>query len=267
MIECSARVLPTDVCNLDRPEECPPKQILIEMVDDHTDPDEPITRMYIRHADPNPFADGPINDYLGTNRAQGFAYGQLGDELTDRTFRQGGDGYRLHDVLHLSAMTILGYSPVTRSLLSLRRRSQPLIDRIEDGPRAIQHEEHTFNQLGKALAQGIPVEVAAQWLRYEATEGVQDFLRPELYIPLEEWHKVLSVGGFLMKKLSKTIGTITPKDRDLSVDSKEKMHSAWLYFNRDTPSIHLSQASGRTAMRNKNIIPIVERRMRLAEIL
>ena len=63
----------------------------------------------------------------------------LGDPLTDATWRP--DGYRLHDVFHLSYATLLNWSPVTRMLLKRKRRSDPAVDENEDGGRAIAIEE------------------------------------------------------------------------------------------------------------------------------
>lgn len=63
----------------------------------------------------------------------------LGDSLTDAAWRP--DGYRLHDVFHLSYATLLGWSPVTRMLLKRKRRSSAVFDENEDGGRAIAVEE------------------------------------------------------------------------------------------------------------------------------
>jgi NTP pyrophosphatase (non-canonical NTP hydrolase) len=59
---------------------------------------------------------------------------QLGDPLTDNAYDD--DGYRFHDVMHLANMAVLGWSPVIRSLLKLKRKSKPKIDEVEDGARA-----------------------------------------------------------------------------------------------------------------------------------
>lgn len=64
---------------------------------------------------------------------------QRGDLLTDAAAQA--DGYRFHDVFHLSYAALLGWSPVTRSLLSRKRRSDRSIDENEDGGRAIVIEE------------------------------------------------------------------------------------------------------------------------------
>ena len=63
----------------------------------------------------------------------------FGDELTDNSYDP--DGYRFHDVFHLSYAAILGWSPVTRRLLDRKRRSRPMVDEVEDGGRASAIEE------------------------------------------------------------------------------------------------------------------------------
>lgn len=59
---------------------------------------------------------------------------RLGDELTDNFYED--DGYRFHDVMHLANAAYLGWSPVLRSLLGAKRKSQPKKDEVEDGARA-----------------------------------------------------------------------------------------------------------------------------------
>ncbi len=63
----------------------------------------------------------------------------VGSALTDNAYQD--DGYRFHDVFHMAYAAILGWSPVLRSLLRLKRRSSPLIDEVEDGGRAAVIEE------------------------------------------------------------------------------------------------------------------------------
>jgi NTP pyrophosphatase (non-canonical NTP hydrolase) len=64
---------------------------------------------------------------------------QVGDALTDCS--QVSDGYRFHDVFHIAHAAVLGWSPVLRKLLGVKRRSDPRIDEAEDGGRAIVIEE------------------------------------------------------------------------------------------------------------------------------
>src|SRR5207248_7584175 len=64
---------------------------------------------------------------------------EIGSRLTDNKTEQ--DDYRFHDVFHLAYAAILGWSPVTRALLKLKRKSDPKVDENEDGARAILIEE------------------------------------------------------------------------------------------------------------------------------
>jgi NTP pyrophosphatase (non-canonical NTP hydrolase) len=63
----------------------------------------------------------------------------FGSELTDNAYDP--DGYRFHDVFHFAYAAVLGWSPVTRSLIRRKRKSRPLLDEVEDGGRAAVIEE------------------------------------------------------------------------------------------------------------------------------
>lgn len=63
----------------------------------------------------------------------------IGDPLTDN--RSQADDYRFHDVFHLAYVAHLGWSPVIRGLLKLKRKSRAAIDENEDGARAMIIEE------------------------------------------------------------------------------------------------------------------------------
>lgn len=63
----------------------------------------------------------------------------FGAELTDNAYDP--DGYRFHDVFHFAYAAVLGWSPITRSLLRRKRKSRPLLDEVEDGGRAAVIEE------------------------------------------------------------------------------------------------------------------------------
>lgn len=63
----------------------------------------------------------------------------LGDTLTDNAYND--DGYRYHDAFHLAYAAILGWSPVVRWMLECKRKSDPKVDEVEDGARAILTEE------------------------------------------------------------------------------------------------------------------------------
>jgi len=63
----------------------------------------------------------------------------LGDRLTDNAYED--DGYRYHDVFHLAYATMLGWSPVIRKMMNRKRRSNAVVDEVEDGGRAQVIEE------------------------------------------------------------------------------------------------------------------------------
>ncbi len=64
---------------------------------------------------------------------------QFGDDLNDNAHTK--DGYGYHDVIHLAFAGVLGWSPLTRKMLGAKRKSDPKIDEVEDGGRAIATEE------------------------------------------------------------------------------------------------------------------------------
>lgn len=63
----------------------------------------------------------------------------IGDRLTDNSNEP--DDYRFHDVFHLAYVAYLGWSPVLRTLLKRKRKSNPAKDENDDGARAAIIEE------------------------------------------------------------------------------------------------------------------------------
>ena len=59
----------------------------------------------------------------------------IGDRLTDNAIEA--DDYRFHDVFHFAHVAVLTWSPVVRSLLRLKRKSDLVVDEVQDGARAI----------------------------------------------------------------------------------------------------------------------------------
>jgi NTP pyrophosphatase (non-canonical NTP hydrolase) len=139
------------------------------------------TTLTLVSAEPDAFPDGPVT--IGGKLA-GFQVGaELSDPLTDNTRRV--DAYRFHDAIHLGFMAVLGWSPVMRALLRLKRKSSPEADECEDGARAIFAEEGLAAMLSRLalgrtgfLSQtsidGVVIEVAkaaATGLEAEAVPG------------------------------------------------------------------------------------------------
>jgi hypothetical protein len=73
----------------------------------------------------------------------------VGDPLTDRGWLRDADGgcppdvtgARWHDTLHVAYAACLGWSPVLRTLAGFGRRSDPSVDRRQDGGDAVRVEE------------------------------------------------------------------------------------------------------------------------------
>ncbi|MET3993726.1 NTP pyrophosphatase (non-canonical NTP hydrolase) [Bradyrhizobium sp. S3.9.2] len=63
----------------------------------------------------------------------------IGDRLTDNVAQE--DDYRFHDAFHYAYAAVLGWSPVTRALFRLKRKSAPDVDEAQDGARALLTEE------------------------------------------------------------------------------------------------------------------------------
>ncbi|MCT1531774.1 MULTISPECIES: hypothetical protein [Bacteroidota] len=64
---------------------------------------------------------------------------QLGDVINDNSYKN--DYYRYHDIFHYSFAALLGWSPCTRAMMKRKRKSNSLVDEIEDGARATITEE------------------------------------------------------------------------------------------------------------------------------
>lgn len=64
---------------------------------------------------------------------------QLGNVINDNSYQN--DFYRYHDIFHYSFATLLGWSPCARAMIKCKRKSDVLLDEIEDGARATITEE------------------------------------------------------------------------------------------------------------------------------
>ena len=67
----------------------------------------------------------------------------FGDPVDDNASSE--DGYRFHDILHLSFAAYLNWSPVVRKLMGNKRKSDPKKDKVDDGARARDTEEAVSN--------------------------------------------------------------------------------------------------------------------------
>ena len=129
----------------------------------------------------------------------------VGDRLTDASAVD--DGYRFHDAFHISYSVMLGWSPVVRSWLKRKRKSDHVTDENEDGGRAIVVEE------------GIAAQVFAYAAKHELLDGIErldyDLLHSiaTLAGPLEvgvrgeaDWERAILAGYRVFRGLSSNGG-------------------------------------------------------------
>ena len=118
---------------------------------------------------------------------------KAGDYLTDNAYHD--DGYRFHDIFHLSYAVMLGWSPVLRANLGRKRKSRPDVDEVEDGGRAIAIEEgisaliFTYAQKHSFLDGVSTIDWPILRTCQEMTSGLEVSCRS-----LYEWEKAIFAG-------------------------------------------------------------------------
>ena len=125
---------------------------------------------------------------------------KIGDPLTDNIEIQ--DDYRFHDVFHIAYASILGWSPVLRSLLKVKRKSHPLLDENQDGARATLIEEGistlVFNHAKPHLFAG------ATGVDYRLLSTIKDFVRGYEVAdqPFWAWERAILRGYDVFRQLT-----------------------------------------------------------------
>lgn len=115
---------------------------------------------------------------------------QLGDIINDNVYTN--DFYRYHDVFHYSFATLLGWSPCARAMMKRKRKSNKMLDEIEDGARATITEEALsmiiFNEARRKNYFSYTKKVSGTTLRIikEMTENFEVNVRTE-----KEWEKAI----------------------------------------------------------------------------
>ncbi len=99
----------------------------------------------------------------------------IGDRLTDNAITP--DDFRFHDAFHFAYVAVLGWSPVTRSLFRLKRKSDPKVDEVEDGARATLIEEGVTTWIfGQALNLNYFADVKSGELPFDLLKQVRQFV-------------------------------------------------------------------------------------------
>ncbi|MGE3336025.1 MAG: hypothetical protein AB7I36_20500 [Rhodospirillaceae bacterium] len=174
-----------------------------------------IAELRLIAAQPNPFPKGQITILEdGEEKKIGFAIGmRLGDELTDNSRRA--DDYRYHDAVHLGFMAVLGWSPIMRSLLGVRRRSNPVVNESEDGARAKYAEEGLSAVLAALSVRrlGFSGEIAVDGDSIGVAKAVTANLEAR-HLPGWAWRRAISQGFSAMHALGENKGGYLLADVD-----------------------------------------------------
>ncbi|HNB14243.1 MAG TPA: nucleoside triphosphate pyrophosphohydrolase family protein [Candidatus Obscuribacter sp.] len=125
----------------------------------------------------------------------------LGDPLTDNVTVE--DGYRFHDVFHLAYAAVLGWSPVTRFLLGVKRKSSRDYDQNQDGGRAVAIEEG-ISALVYSYAEQHQFFEKADTLDYSLLRTIKDLVSKYEVKPLtsREWQRAILLGFKVWRELN-----------------------------------------------------------------
>lgn len=189
-----------------------PRKMIVEFVEEVTPSGHLVAAMTLVSALPTAFPDGPVTTASG--KQLGYAVGRpLGDPLTDNT--RHADAYRFHDAIHFGFMAVLGWSPNTRALLRVKRKSNPQADEYEDGARAIFAEEGLAAVLSRLAKRrtGFVRETSIDNEVIEITKAATADLEVEA-LPGWIWRRAVSQGFIAMRQLADNGGGYLVADLD-----------------------------------------------------
>jgi NTP pyrophosphatase (non-canonical NTP hydrolase) len=129
------------------------------------------------------------------------------------------DHYRYHDIFHLSYAVFLGWSPVIRSLLRCKRKSDPNLDENQDGARAGIIEEAISAIVFSRAKHALYFEDANQ-VDYDLLKGIAEFVRGyEVEVaPVWQWERAILEGFRVFRLLKANHGgrvALNLKDRSM----------------------------------------------------
>ena len=146
----------------------------------------------------------------------------IGDRLTDNFSEE--DDFRFHDVFHLSYYAVLGWSPVLRALLRLKRKSEPKTDEVEDGARAILIEEGVATWIFNHSKE-LQYFANIQSLDYSLLKAVQRLVvgYQVQERSLWEWESAILQGFQVFRELQKNGGGVAIADLEKRTISYEPL--------------------------------------------
>ncbi len=149
--------------------------------------------------------------------------GQFGNSIDDNSPIE--DHYRYHDIFHFAYVTFLGWSPVVRGLLQRKRKSNPDVDREQDGARARDTEEaatafiysyvsqQSFLETSTNIDTGLLTTVRTLLRAYEVKARAE-----------KEWEAAILAAAEILRKLVSNEGgwvEVNQKDKVLRYLGKE----------------------------------------------
>ena len=132
----------------------------------------------------------------------------LGDRVTDN--HSPPDDYRFHDVFHLAHAAVLSWSPTTRALLRIKRKSQRAVDENEDGARANLIEEELTTWIFE-IAKQHKFFANTPRLGFDLLKSVKQFVRgyEAENLPMWLWESAILQGYTVFRSLqNKRCGAI-----------------------------------------------------------
>ena len=130
---------------------------------------------------------------------------KYGDPLTDNRYED--DGYRFHDICHLSYASVLAWSPTMRALMRRKRKSDPKVDEVEDGGRAIVIEEG-ISAMVFSYAERRNFLEGAEGLNYDLLRTIKDMTSHlEVSARTEgEWERAIMTGFDIWRQVKARSG-------------------------------------------------------------
>nr|BDT35131.1 pyrophosphatase [Myxococcus sp. MH1] len=117
----------------------------------------------------------------------------IGDRITDNIADP--DGYRYHDIFHIAYAVFLGWSPVLRSLLRSKRKSNRATDESQDGARAAIIEE-AISAIVFSRAKRVAFFKDIQQVDYDLLKSIQEFTvgYEVAELPVWQWEQAILEG-------------------------------------------------------------------------
>ncbi|RRA98618.1 nucleoside triphosphate pyrophosphohydrolase family protein [Larkinella rosea] len=147
---------------------------------------------------------------------------ELGDPLTDNSWKP--NDYRYHDVFHLGHVAFLGWSPVLRQLMKLKRKSDPIALDAEDRGRP-QVAEEAITLIVYNYAKGNKMLRASDRIDTELLKIIKQLVvdLEVSSVTLYQWEKTIIESYRVFHQIVENKGgkvLVSPKNRQLQYIGK-----------------------------------------------